>query len=87
MKMRMNATAGSGGFINNKKAAKIPKLRNPRTNNAISSSSVARLNPHQNSAIPIKEKIRIKKRVNRAGFNIMKSSIGSPPDVRLSHRE
>jgi hypothetical protein len=48
---------------------------------------VARLNPHQNSAIPIKEKIRIKKRVNRAGFNIMKSSIGSPPEVRLSHRE
>jgi len=73
----MSATAGSGGFTINKKVAKIPKLRNPRTN-AMSSSSAARLNPHQNSQIPLKEKIKIKKRVNRAGVNIMKGSIGSP---------
>ena len=45
MHKKMSATAGSGGFTINKKAAKIPKLRNPRAN-AISSSSVARLNPH-----------------------------------------
>lgn len=83
----MSATAGSGGFVINKKVAKIPKLRNPRANAVISSSSAARLNPHQNAQIPLKEKIKIKKRVNRAGINIMKSSIGSPPsNVRLSHR-
>lgn len=82
----MNATTSSAGFTMKKKAAKIPKLRNPRTN-VISSSSVARLNPHQNAQIPLKERIKMKKRVNRAGVNIMKASIGSPGNGRLSHRE